>query len=128
MTTIAVLGSFPSMPEDLERAVPDDRIVRFERRGPFDAASDIEVALGAPAPELIREFVGNAPRLKWLHTMSAGVERFLIPEIVERRDFTLTNNSGSYDVPISEFVLAAMLSAAVSPIRPGVHSFGCGPS
>lgn len=112
MTTIAVLGWFPSLPEDLERALPDDRIVRFERRGPFDAAADIEVALGAPAPDLIREFIGNAPRLRWLHTMSAGVERFLIPEVVDRADFTLTNNSGPYDVPIAEFVLAVMLAAA----------------
>ena len=112
MTTIAVLGWFPSMPEDLARHVPDDRIVRFERRGPFDGAAEIEIALGAPAPDLIRDFLAEAPRLRWLHTMSAGVERVLIPELVARRDFTLTNNSGPYDVPIAEFVLAAMLAAA----------------
>lgn len=112
MTTIAVLGWFPSMPDDLERAVPDDRVVRFERRGPFDAAADIEVALGAPAPDLIRNFLANAPRLRWLHTMSAGVERLFIPEIVGRPGFTLTNNSGAYDVPIAEFVLGVMLAAA----------------
>jgi len=112
MTTIAVLGWFPSMPDDLQSALPDDRIVRFERRGPFDGAAEIEVALGAPAADLIREFIACAPRLRWLHTMSAGVERFLIPEIVGRTGFTLTNNSGPYDVPIAEFVMAVMLSAA----------------
>jgi phosphoglycerate dehydrogenase-like enzyme len=100
------------MPDDLQRALPDDRVVRFERRGPFDAAADIEVALGAPGPDLIRDFLGHAPRLRWLHTMSAGVDRFLIPEIAARRGLTITNNSGPYDVPIAEFVLAAMLSAA----------------
>jgi phosphoglycerate dehydrogenase-like enzyme len=99
------------MPEDLARHVPEDHVVRFERRGPFTGASEIEIALGAPAPDLIRDFLAEAPRLKWLHTMSAGVERFLIPEIVQRRDFTLTNNSGSYDVPIAEFVMAAVLAA-----------------
>ena len=112
MTTIAVLGWFPSMPDDVERALPDDRIVRFGRTGPFDEAKDIEVALGAPGQDLIREFLAHAPRLRWLHTMSAGVDRFLIPEIVGRADFTLTNNSGPYDVPIAEFVLATMLAAA----------------
>ncbi len=112
VTTIAVLGWFPSMPADIERAVPEDRIVRYERRGPFDGADAIEVALGAPAPDLIREFLAQAPRLRWLHTMSAGVERLLIPEVVERHHFTLTNNSGPYDIPIAEFVLATMLSAA----------------
>ncbi len=112
MTTIAVLGWFPSMPDDLKRALPDDRVVRFDRRGPFDQAADIEVALGAPGPDLIRDFLAHAPKLRWLHTMSAGVDRFLIPEVVGRGDFTLTNNSGPYDVPIAEFVLATMLSAA----------------
>jgi phosphoglycerate dehydrogenase-like enzyme len=112
VTTIAVLGWFASMPAELERALPDDRIVRFGRTGPFDQAGDIEVALGAPGPDLIREFLAHAPRLRWLHTMSAGVDRFLIPEVVGRPDFTLTNNSGPYDVPIAEFVLASMLAAA----------------
>lgn len=112
MTTIAVLGAFPSMPDDVERAVPDDRVIRIDRRGPFDDAGEVEVALGAPHPDLIAEFLGRAPRLSWLHTVSAGVERLLIPEISSRRGFTLTNNSGSYDVPIAEFVIAAILSAA----------------
>ena len=112
MTTIAVLGMFPSMPDDLERAVPGERIVRFDRRGPFDEAAEIEVALGAPAGDLIREFLRNAPKLRWMHTMSAGVERFLVPELVTREGFMLTNNSGPYDVPIAEFVLGVMLAAA----------------
>lgn len=112
MTTIAVVGSFPSMPRDLERELPDDRIVRLDRRGPWDGVDQIEIALGAPAPDLIVEFLSRAPRLRWLHTLSAGVERFLIPEVLDRRDLILTNNSGPYDVPISEFVLAAILAAA----------------
>jgi phosphoglycerate dehydrogenase-like enzyme len=112
VTTIAVLGSFASMPEDIERAVPGDRIVRFERRGPFDAAADIEIALGAPVGDLIRDFLANAPKLRWMHTMSAGVDRFLVPEVVGRKGFTLTNNSGPYDVPIAEFVLGVMLAAS----------------
>lgn len=112
MTTIAVLGWFPSMPEDLERALPDDRVVRFDRRGPFDGADGIEIALGAPVGEGVRDFLSHAPRLRWLHTMSAGVERFLVPELIGRAGFTLTNNSGPYDIPIGEFVLATMLAAA----------------
>ncbi|MGH2377798.1 MAG: D-2-hydroxyacid dehydrogenase [Candidatus Limnocylindria bacterium] len=112
MTTIAVLGSFPSMPEEIERAVPDDRVVRIGRRGPFDTATDAEVALGAPHPDLVQEFLRRAPRLSWLHTVSAGVERLLIPDVMERDGFTLTNNSGAYDIPIAEFVLATILSAA----------------
>jgi phosphoglycerate dehydrogenase-like enzyme len=112
VTTIAVLGAFPSMPEEVERAVPGDRVVRIARSGPFDTAADAEVALGAPHPDLIKEFLGRAPDLRWLHTVSAGVEHILIPEVTGRPGFTLTNNSGAFDVPIAEFVLATMLSAA----------------
>lgn len=112
MTTIAVLGWFPSMPDDLQRAVPNDRVIKIDRRGPFDEAAEVEVALGAPAMDVITEFLARAPRLRWLHTVSAGVERLLIPAITERKGFTLTNNSGSYDIPIAEFVLATMLNAA----------------
>ena len=112
MTTIAVLGSFPSMPDELERAVPGDRVVRIDRKGPFDRAAEAEVALGAPHADLIGEFLRRSPDLRWLHTVSAGVERLLIPEITQREGFTLTNNSGAYDVPIAEFVIATMLAAA----------------
>lgn len=112
VTTIAIIGSFPSMPDDLETSVPGDRVVRIERRGPFKDVDDIEVALGAPHPELIREFLGQAKGLRWLHTVSAGVERFLVPEVTQRPGFTLTNNSGPYDIPIAEFVMATMLGAA----------------
>ncbi|MEK6620296.1 MAG: D-2-hydroxyacid dehydrogenase [Chloroflexota bacterium] len=110
MTTIAVIGSFPSMPEDVERAVPGDHVVRIGRRGPFELAADVEVALGAPGADLITEFLGHAPKLRWLHTVAAGVERLLIPPIVGRHGLVLTNNSGSYDAPIAEFVLATMFA------------------
>lgn len=112
MTTIAVLGQFPSMPDDVERALPDDRIVKIDRKGPFEVAAEAEVALGAPHPDMIIEFLRRAPKLSWLHTVSAGVERLLVPEVTSRRGFTLTNNSGPYDVPIAEFVIAAITSAA----------------
>jgi len=100
------------MPDDLQRAVPGDRVVKMDRGGPFDEAADVEVALGAPAIDVITEFLARAPRLRWLHTVSAGVERLMIPDITERPGLTLTNNSGSYDIPIAEFVMGAILSAA----------------
>lgn len=112
MTTIAVLGGFPSMPDALERAVPGDRVVKIESRGPFDIAPDAEVALGGPHPDLITEFLARAPEVRWVHAVSAGVERLLTPEITAREGLVLTNNSGAYDIPIAEFVLATILSAA----------------
>lgn len=112
MTTIAVIGTYQLMVDELRRALPDERFVRVQRGGPFSAAAAAELALGWAGPEAVRSLLEVAPALRWLHTTSAGVDRLLIPELSERKGFVLTNNSGSYDAPIGEFVIAAMFAAA----------------
>lgn len=52
-----------------------------------------------------------APKVRWVHTPSAGVEHLLTPAVFER-DLTLTNSAGVHAIPIAEFVLALMLSWA----------------
>jgi phosphoglycerate dehydrogenase-like enzyme len=56
-----------------------------------------------------REMFLAARRLKWIQTMGAGVERFLFPEVV-RSNVVITNASGVHPIPISEHVIAMMLS------------------
>lgn len=55
-----------------------------------------------------RELFTAAKKLKWIQTFSAGVERFLIPEVV-KSPVIVTNASGVHSIPISEHVLALML-------------------
>lgn len=57
------------------------------------------------------EVLAAAPRIRWLHTPSAGVDRLLSPPVLER-DITLTNSAGVHAIPIAEFVLALLLSRA----------------
>jgi phosphoglycerate dehydrogenase-like enzyme len=57
------------------------------------------------------KLIAAAPKLRWVHTPAAGVDRFLeMPELRQRR-IMLTNNSGSYDIQIAEHVLAFIFAA-----------------
>lgn len=58
--------------------------------------------------EGFRRVVRETPRLRWIHTISAGVNHVLFPFLVES-DIVLTNASGVSKVPIGEMVLAYML-------------------
>ena len=112
MTTIAVLGSWNSQPstDALRAALPDDLIISASEAD-LGSIAEAEVALGGFSVERLRAVVANAPKLRWLHTFSAGVDRH-VPELVGRPDVLLTNNTGAYDAPISEHVIAMIFAAA----------------
>jgi phosphoglycerate dehydrogenase-like enzyme len=112
VTTIAVFGNWASMPsaDTLRAALPDDRIVAVqgEELGP---AAEAEAAFGGFSAERLRAVLAAAPNLRWVHTFSAGVDRH-VPEMATHERVLLTNNSGAYDVPIAEHVIAMIFAAA----------------
>jgi len=57
---------------------------------------------------LLREVFRKCPKVRWVHTRSAGVEGLLFPELVES-SVTLTNGTGTFSPSLGEFVLAAIL-------------------
>jgi phosphoglycerate dehydrogenase-like enzyme len=67
--------------------------------------AEAEVIYGQRLPQNV---ITQAPKLKWVQVMSAGVERFLDTEMVES-PVILTNVSGIHAITISEFVLGQML-------------------
>ena len=71
-----------------------------------DAARDAEVIVVAPREgALLREVWPHAERVKWVHTLAAGVESLLFPEL----NVTLTNSRGIFADALAEFAIAAML-------------------
>lgn len=50
-----------------------------------------------------------APKLQWVHSLSAGVESLLSPAVVNG-NIILTNSKGIHSIPVSEHVLALMLA------------------
>ena len=81
-----------------------------------NSASDF--ASSAPTAEVIFNWSGSldlircvfllAPRVRWIHSRSAGLERTLFPELIAS-DVIMTNGSGVFSPSLGEFALAAIL-------------------
>lgn len=108
---VAIATRFGGEPEDFVRRFPDVEFVVVPD-GTVPPLPDVEAAIGGPNPDRFRAVLAAAPRLRWFHTISAGVDRLIIPELIAREDVVLTNNTGPYDVPIAEFALGMIFAAA----------------
>jgi len=101
---------------DLERiraAAPGARLVTVSIEGLADGPlDDVEVLLrGFLSAEAFDRLVARAPRLTWVHSASAGVERVLTPAGRER-GLIVTNARGVFSQPIAEYVLMMILAVS----------------
>jgi phosphoglycerate dehydrogenase-like enzyme len=108
--------------QDLERiraAAPGARIVTLSREGLTDEpVDDVEVLLrGWLSADAFDRLLSRAPRLTWVHSASAGVERALTPAARER-GLVITNARGVFSRPIAEYVV--MMILAISRRLPGL--------
>jgi phosphoglycerate dehydrogenase-like enzyme len=87
-TGIAVGNS----PEAFERAAPDATAI-FNWSG---------------SRGLLREVFAMAPKVRWVHSRSAGLDSLLFPELVES-PVPLTNGTGVFSPSLGEFALGAIL-------------------
>ncbi len=104
--------AFDSMREKILQAAPGTRLVPVSAEGFADEpVDDVEVLLrgwslgGDPLDRL----VGRAPRMRWIHSVSVGVEALLTP-CVRLRGLTVTNGRGVFDEPIAEYVMTMILA------------------
>ena len=97
----------------LREIAPSAEVVHVDQEGVGDGdLGDAEVLLRWwMPPTTLRRIVAAAPRLRWLHTPSAGVDGLLIPEVLDHK-IVLTNSAGAHAIPIAEFVLLGMLGHA----------------
>lgn len=63
---------------------------------------------GMPAA-VLDHVVGRAPRLEWIHSYSAGVERVATP-LVRSRGLIVTNGRGVFSRPIAEYLVMMLLA------------------
>ena len=94
----------------LERLPAETRITVGNRPEAFEgAASEADVILTWMVPrDLLEQVFAMAPRVRWIHSGSVGVENVLFPGLIAS-PVTLTNARGAYSAALGEFVLAAML-------------------
>ncbi len=69
-------------------------------------AAEVDASFGFLSPEFVN---AASPRLRWVQVPSAGVERYLFPELIES-DITLTNAKGIYGSHLAEHNLAFILA------------------
>ncbi len=69
------------------------------------AAPTVDVILGRIDPELL----AAAPKLRWLHAVTSGVDMFLFPEFV-RSDIVLTSEKGLVGPHLADHAFALLLA------------------
>jgi phosphoglycerate dehydrogenase-like enzyme len=86
--------------------------------------AEAEVILGGgshdPGSDLPLNLISRTPQLKWLHSLSAGVDSFLHPDqaavtsntAIKESRVTLTNASGTHTAEMAELVFEYMLQFA----------------
>jgi phosphoglycerate dehydrogenase-like enzyme len=74
--------------------------------------ADVMVIAGGK-PEVFQAAFQHARNVRWVHSLWAGVERLLIPELVAS-PIPLTNGRGVFSGALAEFVIGAMLFFAKS--------------
>jgi phosphoglycerate dehydrogenase-like enzyme len=102
--------------QDLDRireAAPGSRLVSVSLEGHADEElDDVEVLLRGPLPAPVFDrLIARCPRLRWVHSATAGVERVLTPAAIERR-LAITNARGVFSEPIAEYVLMMILAVS----------------
>src|SRR5213594_2036871 len=111
MTNIVVWSAFSTSPETVAARFPDDRVLAIGDEKGLAAAADAEVAFSGNNPRRVRQLLDATPKLRWYHTVSAGVEIMPLSELAQR-GIVLTNNSGSYDVQIAEHLMMFVFAAS----------------
>jgi phosphoglycerate dehydrogenase-like enzyme len=101
---------------DLDRireAAPGARLVSLSVEGLADGpVDDIEVLLrGWLSADAFDRLVARAPRLSWVHSASAGVERAVTP-VARERGIVITNARGVFSRPIAEYVMLMILAVS----------------
>jgi hypothetical protein len=103
--------AFGSMREQILEAAPGTRLIPVSADGIADEPlDDVEVLLRgwSLGGEPLDRLVGRAPKLRWIHSVSVGVESVLTPCTLVR-GLTVTNGRGVFDQPIAEYVMTMIL-------------------
>jgi phosphoglycerate dehydrogenase-like enzyme len=84
-------------------------IVSNQRERLFEAAPEADVLVHGDfhSPQLFLETFPHAPRLQWIHVLSAGIDRQLSPEIIAS-PVPMTNGRGVFSRPLGEWAIGAM--------------------
>ena len=96
----------------LRALLPDATWVTVAPTGEVQGdGAGVEVWLWGFTRSSTSRVIAQLPDLRWIHTVSAGVNQVIVPELAER-GILLTNSAGAYARPIAESVIGYILAVA----------------
>ena len=99
-------GFKPEHLDAIRSVAPSAALVPLSPERAVEEMRDAEIAVGwQPLPGL-----EAARKLRWIHLPDAGADIVMGTPFIRERGIVVTNSSGAFGVPISEHVLAMMLS------------------
>jgi len=109
--SLHILSLYPLKPEHvnmIQAAQPNAVInsATAKQAAAFLPQTDILIAFGQTD---LTPILPQAPKLRWIHALSAGVDQFLSLEQFRNSDIILTNSRGIHGITIAEHVLGIML-------------------
>jgi phosphoglycerate dehydrogenase-like enzyme len=111
---IIVIGSYGDAERERLRAAATLAELSFGERvdAVREVISEADGWIGAPPGDLL----DLAPRLRWLHSPAAGVDKDLTPRVRES-DVILTSSAGNGGIPLAEHAVMLMLMLSRSASR-----------
>lgn len=93
--------------KEIRKAFPEHKIAHGSaEKISSDIKDDIEIVFGYVSPKVLR----GMKSVKWIHLPWAGVEPYLEMEEIKSGSIKLTNSTGVYGPPISEYITGMFLS------------------
>jgi phosphoglycerate dehydrogenase-like enzyme len=98
------------IPDTVTFALPDLplEVIRFSARETPDPALDAEALVWWGVPKKVLEPLLDMPNLRWVQTLTAGVDHIL--NLHPREHIVVTNGKGLHDAPTAELAVALLLS------------------
>lgn len=95
--------------ETIKTAVPDVllHIAKPEDAAPYFADAEILLAFGQTN---LAPILPQAPKLRWVQALTAGIDGFLALDAFRESEILLTNVRGIHGIPIAEHVLGMILA------------------
>lgn len=101
---IVVVGRPASYIPDMKAVAPDATFVEAKEENAAGMVSDADAIIGTVSPAILR----NGKKLQWVHIVSAGVERYRYPELLNS-NITLTNGRIIQGPEIADHAFALLL-------------------
>ena len=109
---VIVAGKVPSdQAARIAAHFPGIRVDAVTERDPIpEHAADADVLwVAGLSREALRALLARLPGVRWIHSASSGLDRLLVPEIVER-GLQVTRTANARAVTMAEFVVAVTLA------------------